>query len=781
MTGDNFSGNRGIHEIDLVHVKIEGELNYSSKTFTASSSLTIKFGNEAKELLLGAANFSIFSIKLDDESAAYNYDMNTIHIKIPQKYRGKEVTVHVNYIVTDPDKGLHFVTKDKYGPYVQDQAWSTGEGQTKHFEVEEENSYWFPNIPGPETKCTSETIITVPGEQEVISNGDLISVVDLGEKRRYHWKMNERHSTYLISMAAGEFDSKIELSGKVKLMYYVPRGRKQDIDRVFSCTKEFLEFFGNYTGFPYPFNKFAQTCVYGAAFGGMENTTANTMTERMLHDERAHIDYNYEENVGHHMAHQWFGDIVTCKSWEDVWLNESFAIFAYALYLENRHCENDYLYYCLEKIDSLTETRHILGGEEVCSTYSENPKQSFGRYNIEKGSIVINSLRNILGKELFREGIVNYFSRFKFGAASTKDLQEIMEETSGQELSWFFNEFVYSKGFPRVSVNYSFSERDKVVLIKFDQKQQIRRAFRLRFKVFIRTDEGKTVEETVELSDQKETVAAKCNSSPKFVCVDPDQSIVGKIELEENVEKALAKIESDTHLICRIRAIRSLRGNARNEVLNALKNVLSNAEEHWSMASEAALVLGSTYSEESFNILKMFSKHRHPKVRKSVVSSLGEFKTKESYELLKSLLGDEKSYYVLGEIHHSLGKTGIPGALDILIEGLNQYSHGNAIAIGSIRGMSKIGTEQAAGELLKVAQFSLAKELRLAAVNELFHYLGYSDVKLKILNMIEDKDQEISDASLGVALKSSDPDFINEAKDKFLARYFTDYSMTWLA
>lgn len=766
---------------DLMHIRIEGELNYSSKSFIAVASLKIKLSQEIKKLSLNASKFSILHIKIDDDLAKYNYDMEMIHIDIPKEYRGKEVWVKINYIVTNPEKGLHFITKDEYGPLVQDQAWTTGEGQTRRFEVEEENKYWFPNVSGPSSKCTSETIIIVPKEQEVISNGDLVKIDDLAKKRRFHWKMGIPHSTYLISIVAGEFDSKEDQFGQVKLMYYVPKGRRNDIDRAFYSTKDLLEFFGNYTGMPYPFSKFAQACVYGAPFGGMENTTANTLTERMLHDERAHLDYNYEENVGHHMAHQWFGDIVTCKTWEDVWLNESFAIFAYAQYLSYKYGQDEYQYYYLEKIDSLTETTNILGGEEVCSKYSEYPDQSFGRYNIEKGSIVLSSLNTILGDVVFRGAIKEYLSQFKYGSASTKDLHNVMEQISDQDLNWFFDEFVYAKGFPDLVVSYHFSKQEKKLSLYFEQKQQIPRAFKLKFRVILNTGPNKSIEESIELNSRAETISVSCNSPPEFICIDPDQSIVGKIIVEEDLQQTLSKIRMDKHLVCRIRAIRRLKTSFWKEVPKVMAEILISKTEHWGISNEAAIVLGSIITEDSFKTLKNHSMHFHPKVRKSIAASLGEFKTKESYDLLNGMLQTEKSYYVIGQILHSMGKTGIMEAIGPLINGLNSKSHGDTIAIGSIRGISELGTEEATRELIRIAQFSLNKKMRLAAIHELSNYLGDPFAKSIILKMIESNDNEIRENSFNVALKYGDPELAMEAKDKFISRYYIEYQMKWVA
>ena len=765
----------------LVHLKIEGEVNYHSKTFAATATISFEFGEHARYILLEAVDFSIVYVELDNNLASYTYDKEKIKVEIPQKLRGEKGEVKVCYIVTDPKAGMHFISRERYGDFVQDQVWTTGEGQTKYFEVEEENKYWFPYVPGPGTKCTSETIITVPSPQEVISNGLLVKVDELGSKRRFHWKLDIIHSTYLISIIAGEFVSKNEQYRNVQLYYFVPKGRLQDIDRAFNTTKNFLEFFEWLTGVQYPFGRFTQTCVYGAPFGGMENITANTMTERMLHDEIAHIDYNSQENVGHHLAHQWFGDIVTCKTWEDVWLNESFAIFAYALYLDYKVDKKEYEYYYLCKIDTITETKKILGGKQVCSTYSENPRQSFGRYNIEKGSAVLNSLRNLVGSEILWKSIRRYFSEFKYSVASTRDFQNIITKTSKQDLSWFFDEYVYSAGIPELHVSYFYSNLQKAVQIKFEQTQQSRRVFSLRFRIAVNVGINDTKEEFVEIRERHETINISCNTKPKFICIDPDQSIVGKIDVEEDLDEIISKIIYDSHLSCRIRAIRRLEASNVKKTLQVLSNILEDKKEHWSVAYETAIILGSIISEDSFNILKKFCQHKNPKVRRGIVTSLGEFKTKQSYDVLQELYTKEVSYYIRGEILHSLGKTGQKDSIENLYKGLGEYSHGDIIALEAIKGLGKLGTEEACKELLRISQFSHVNKRRFAALEELTSYLNIPKVKSRILQMIEEDEHDIRDKAFEVALKSDDPVFVNSAKEKFISRHYVEYSMTWVA
>src|SRR5262249_53481087 len=153
----------------------------------------------------------------------------------------------------------------------------------------------------------------------------------------FHWKMDDPHPSYLVTIVAGEF-SEIEATAHVggtgtegngeprvvPLTYLVPKGREEDGKRTFGRTPEMIAWFSELLGTPYPWNKYAQVVVSDFIFGGMENTTATTMYEHILLDERAAIDVTSDDLIAHELAHQWFGDLVTCRDWSEGWLNEGF-------------------------------------------------------------------------------------------------------------------------------------------------------------------------------------------------------------------------------------------------------------------------------------------------------------------------------------------------------------------------------------------------------------------------------------------------------------------------
>ena len=758
---------------ELKHIKIEGELDYRSKSFKSKCELYID-PKGTSVFRIEAVNFLINSVKINGKLADYKYDGSNITISVPDNFSDLKMKITVDYAIVDPPLGMYFITEDKYGANIQPQVWTLGEGQTEDFQVSEDNKYWFPYIPGPDKKCTSETIITVPKKYYLVSNGDLLSVKDIQEKRVYHWRMDRPHSPYLISLVCGEFDFFEETYKNTKLMYLVPKGKKHDIERTFPITKELFEFYEKFTGAEYPFKKFSQTCVYEATFGGMENTTANTLTERTLHDEIAHIDFSSEENVGHHMAHQWFGDLVTCKTWEDVWLNEGLASFLYASFVKNKHGTDEYYYHLLDKLDAYLRAETQRGVSEICTTYGTAPKKSFDRYSSEKGGLVMCSLLNLIGEEKMHRVLKSYFSKFMYSSATTKDLEQIVDEESDRISAGFFGQFIYSKGYPILNVTYFYDNSLHILNLSFKQKQSTSREYRLQFKLILNFNKGKSTEIPVTLYNIEQELQLNLNDRPTFICVDPDISIVGIVEVEEDFSEMKSKIENDTHLVCRIRAIRKMAYFNNNEFIDTLSRMISNTEIHWSIAAESSNALSRIGGKEALNILIKNAQHPNPKVRRAIVRALGNFSEKESLETISTILSKEKSYYIRSEALYSAGKTGLEEAIQFLYRGLFEYSHENVISIGALKGLGALHTEASSKVVLNYMRRTNNKKMILASIGELASFLNFQEIRDEVLYQIVNGDKEICDKAMSVALNSGDPLFISSAKDKYLSRYFKE-------
>ena len=314
--------------VDVTHILLDLTLDIEERRMDGICTLSFTvISGESSTVELDAAEMEIRQVE-DPDGNPLDFEHIGEKLKIfpIEPYdKGESSSLSIHYLVQEPRLGLYFVLPDEEYPDRPVQAWTQGQ--------DNDSRYWFPCFDYPNEKATSETIITVDERFFALSNGKLLETAHdtSSGTRTYHWKQSIPHVSYLISIVAGEF---VEHAGEydgIPVSYYVPPGREEDGERAFGKTPDMIRFFSEKLEFPYPYEKYAQIAVEDFVFGGMENTTATTQTARTLHDERAHLDYESEPLVAHELAHQWFGNLVTCKDWSHAWLNEGFATYLEAL------------------------------------------------------------------------------------------------------------------------------------------------------------------------------------------------------------------------------------------------------------------------------------------------------------------------------------------------------------------------------------------------------------------------------------------------------------------
>src|SRR5579875_1236126 len=757
-------------QVFLEHVKIRGKINYSSLTFNASAKLVFRALGHVSTLELKAVNFCITSVHLNGGEASYTYDGEILKVVVGENRQ--LIEVEVEYSVFNPKRGLFIITPERYGEDVQLQAWTIGEDYGKDYTVSEDNAYWFPLVGGPSTKCTSEVEIGVPKGQMVVSNGSLLEVVEEGDTEWYHWKMDKPHSTYLIAFCAGEFDVKEESYRGVKLQYFVPKGMGEYIERSFACTPKLMEFYEKLTGARYPYTKFSQTCVYGASFGGMENTTANTLTVRTLHDEVAHIDFSSEENVGHHLAHQWFGDMVTCSSWTEVWLNEGLASYAYAAYILETHGDEDYNYHMLTKLDEYIKEDNERGVAPVCPRFTANPLGSFDRYSAEKGALVMHALRNLIGSDAFSKAIKEYFTRFWFGVADTEGLRRLFEEHLKEDLEFFFNQWIYSPGHPRLDVSYTYDPLVKTLRLVVRQIGQNSRVYTLKVNIEVVTSSTRK-RFILDLRGRETSYTFRVDSKPAYVCFDPDLSVIGEIELHEDLPSLIEKVKRDEHLTCRIRAVRALASNPVPQAVATLALILREGS-FWGLAVEACRALGAMRTADALEVLLDHRSHPNPRIRREVARALGEYRSQEVFDALLEMYKGEQSYYVRSTLLEAMGKMQVDGALPVLVEGIGIESHNHVVAIGAIKGLSNLQSEVALSRLIEVAKGDPRIPVRKWAISALGAHTSHKPVQKALLEIVCDEsvNEELRVSALKAASGSQDQAFVLMIHQKLISTLY---------
>ena len=322
-------------DVDQQHLKLDLTINLDDEEFHGRAQWTVSPFKPVRTVELDAAEMKIDKVALGDGAKAetmrdvkFQKRTNTLEITLDREYAAGEIlTLAIDYKVNHPQKGGHFVVPDDSEPNRHRSFWTQGEP--------DDARYWLPCIDSPTDRFTSEVNITAPKQYQAISNGILRHTDDNADgTRTFHWEQEQTLVSYLMSVVVGEFDSYDQQWDGIPVLSYVPKGRGADAERSFKKTPAMVEYFSKQIGVRYAWPKYSQTCMEDFS-GGMENTSATTLTVETLHDERAHLDINSDNLVSHELAHQWFGDLLTCKDWGETWLNESFATYFATLWAEH--------------------------------------------------------------------------------------------------------------------------------------------------------------------------------------------------------------------------------------------------------------------------------------------------------------------------------------------------------------------------------------------------------------------------------------------------------------
>lgn len=453
---------RLVFDVDAVNHSAEGEVTHF---------LSPLRGSLDRIVLDAGSNLKITRCTVNGQESKFTHENSVLTIvpaaPLPQ---AREAAVAIRYTMpagktgggANGAGGFHWVNPSPDNTDRRPCFWTQGETDTNHT--------WVPCYDFPNDKLTSETIVTVPQDWVVIGNGaeGPTSYDPTKKTRTFRWTMKQPHSTYLLSLVGGEFDVKKSSWAGVPLYYVVPRGKGDLIDGSFGNTPDMLSFFSKVLGVRYPWPKYAQSAVPDFP-GGMENVSATTLGNFGLSDRRSGR-YPMSSLVAHELAHQWFGDLVTCKDWGDVWLNEGFATFFEALYMEHSEGKE---HYDLE-IDSnirqyLNEARRYI--RPVSTSLYANPNVLFDSHTYPKGGVILHMLRRSLGDRDFFRGLGHYLRVHAYEAVDTNDLIKALEEEIGKSVRPFFDQWVFKPGHPVLDLNWSYDPAAKAAVAHVRQLQ----------------------------------------------------------------------------------------------------------------------------------------------------------------------------------------------------------------------------------------------------------------------------------------------------------------------
>ncbi len=600
--------------------------------------------------------------------------------------RTEEFEVKIRYRC-HPKLGVYFRKPVEEAPDRPKQIWTQGEAL--------EARHWIPCQDHPVDKLTSEITVHAPGDLMALSNGRLKDVRKEADEsgRIFHWVQEKPHATYLIAVVVGEFAEYKDAWEGIEIRSFVPLSRKDQAKRSFESTGDMMAFFSDKLGYPYPWHRYDQICVHEFLFGGMENTTLTILTEGTLHDEAAAQDVSSRGLVAHELAHQWFGDLVTCKDWAHIWLNESFATFLDNQYRGHHLGWDEEVYGRKENGDEyLEEDRNRYRRALVTRRYRA-PGDMFDSHAYPKGARIIAMLMNVVGEESFWAGLQHFLKGHEFTSVETEDLRLAMEAATGRSLQWFFDQWVYSGGHPEYRVSYEWDEDAASLKLKVEQTQkldELTTLFRMPVDIEITTPAGKKIQR-VEVSKREETFTFPCAERPRMVRFDKHGWILKELDFSKSREELLYQLEHDDNILGRLRAAESLAklagdSKARAGLLRGLKK-----DSFWGVRVGIALALGEFSAKEVRSSLQAaYRDDGSSKVREAIVQALGEHDSPEANTFLRSVIADDSSYYVVAKALGSLVKIDAKNSVAVLFEAVERESHRDTIRSAAVRGLGEL-------------------------------------------------------------------------------------------
>lgn len=637
---------------DLIHTKLDLSFDWEDEAVIGKAELNLKpYFYETNQLVLDAKGFDINKVMLKSgKELEYDYDESLLTVQLDRVYsRNEEYTLVIDYVAhpaaeggssaITSDKGLFFINPRGEEGDKPMQIWTQGE--TEH------NSRWFPTIDQPNERCTQEMYLTVNDRFETLSNGLLISSKENGDGTRTdYWKMDQAHAPYLFMIAVGEFAVVREEWNGRPVEYYVEKEFEPYAKDIYPYTPEMLTFFSDILGVEYPWQKYSQVVVRDYVSGAMENTTGVIFGEFMQGDDRSLIDNLLNEKiVAHEMFHHWFGDLVTCESWSNLTMNEGFANYSEYLWLEHKYGADEADNHMLTEWQGYMQSSLNSGIHPLIYFEYRDKEDMFDAHSYNKGGLVLHMLRNYLGDEAFFAGLQRYLNDNAYTDVEADELRLAFEDTVGEDLNWFFNQWYFSAGHPELDITYGFADGQVTVTVEQIQDPEIQPAiFQMPTTIDIYMPNGEKVTKEVVVNQRLQTFSFDMDEEPPLVTFDGDRTLLCDSKDNKTAAQYAFQYKHSDNFRDRWEALEALEGSSDATVMNIFNAAL--ADPFWAIRAKAV----ENCKKDGRNLItlqKLAETDPHSAVREAALASLFETDASGNAELAKRVIEGEKAYPVV--------------------------------------------------------------------------------------------------------------------------------------
>jgi aminopeptidase N len=660
---------------DLVNTKLDVKFDYSKSWMYGKAWITLHpHFYPTDSLNLDAKNMNINEVSLvrsgKNYPLKYRYDSLNIFITLDKTYKaGEKYTVFIDYTAKPNDikrkgsaaisggKGLYFINplgKDKNKPT---QIWTQGETES--------NSGWVPTIDKPNQRQTDEITMTVPDKYQTLSNGLMVSTRKNADGTRTDtWRMTLPHAPYLLMMAVGEYSIiKDKYKGK-EVSYYVEKEYAPVARKIFGLTPEMIGFYSKITGVEYPWPKYAQITARDYISGAMENTTATLHGESAQQDARQLIDENrWEDIIAHELFHMWFGDYVTCESWSNITVNESFADYSEMLWEAYKHGPDAAAEHSFNAMQN-----YLRGGNEkkdLVRFYYSDREDVFDLVSYQKGGRILNMLRNCVGDSAFFKSLNLYLRTKKFSSAEAHDLRLAFEEVTGQDMNWFWNQWYFNSGHPKLDINYDYDASGKTARV-FIKQTQTGKIFKLPVAIDVYQGSEKK-RYKVWAQHQIDTFTFQTVTRPDLINVDGDKVLLCEKNDHKTLDNYVYQYKNAGLYLDRREAIdfAARSQSSDKKARDLMKTAMSDKYYGLRIYAIQKLILTNDSLKKTFEPLLAGIAENDPKtlVRASAIGALGKLKKTEYKPLFLKSVSDS-SYAIAGSALNALGAIDTTAALE---------------------------------------------------------------------------------------------------------------------
>ena len=666
-------------QVDVTHIKLDVTPDFEIKTVsgTASISATV-IAKPVDVLRLDAVNLKIQSVSCEEADVEDYYSSRSdLQISFAEPLEaGTEFTIHVEYSA-EPVMGLYFRTPDMGYLESDTHIWTQGETH--------EARHWFPCFDYPNEQSSTEIICHVPQDMTVLSNGMRMGqTTDDQGLKAVRWLQEKPHVNYLMCLVAGHLEKLEKRHRDVPLGFYSQPSLAKYAKNSFQDTSDIMAYFEKEIGMDFPWLKYDQVTIVDFTAGGMENTTLTTLTHNTIFSEATENLRTTRRLDAHEMAHQWFGDYVTCKDWSHLWLNEGFATYYTHLY-EGHKLGRDAMLYGLYRdaenriLPQKNDTKAV-----VFNKY-KNPMQQFDYRAYPKGSWVLHMLRSQLGADLYRKCIKSYLEKHAMTSVVSDDLRQVIEEHTGRPFDRFFDQWLYSPRHPALKISYRWMPKQKLARVTIAQTQKVDdvgRLFhfptKLRFMV-----EDETIDHEIEVRKESEDFYVPLQTQPSIVRFDPEYSVLATVEFSKSDELLSAQIRNADDMMGRLLAAKALAKRKTKSGREWLGTAL-NEDEFFGIRVTAANSLSAHGSDEAFEILADSWQQKDARVRQAIVQQLAKRYHPDTRKLMEMVLTSEQNPAILAVATRALGGYSDHDARDLILEQLDSDSFKNEIAVAAI-------------------------------------------------------------------------------------------------